>query len=259
MNTNTDYFSKGIQFQSYIALNRFMDRQILKDSKLLTLMIYIAMRVKRSNKVEVSNWDGIKLDIGEFIIGRHSAVQNTDLTEMEYRSRIKKLQMKNIITNLIPTNRYTKGKWIENSFIDINLEESLNQPDNQQSTSGLTTNNNINKSNNPISLIIHSLNTNGTYSDSEYERVIGAYMHYKGIELRGEEINNPYSVIKKMFESQRTPDQIIQCMKWMKEYENNELYPWLRFWTISTVQKKLPEFIARKIHIRSWMDEIREV
>lgn len=258
MNTITDYFSKGIQFQSYIVLNRFMDRQILKDSKLLTLMIYIAMRVKRSNKVEISNWDGIKLDIGEFIIGRLSTVRDTDLTEMEYRSRIGKLQTLKIITNLIPTNRYTKGKWMENSFIDINLEESLNQPDNQQSTSGPTTNNNINKSNNPIFSVVNSLN-NSTHSTDEYVKVIEAYMQYVGVQLIGEEIKDTFFVVKKMFDSQRTSLQIINFMKWLKEHENMDGYYWVKPWDINKVQRKLPEFLAKKLEIPRIGDDIPEV
>ncbi len=258
MNTNDDFFTRGISFPSFIAINRYMDKQILNDSKLLTLMIYIALRVKRSGKTESNNWSGINLNIGEFIIGRLTTVKETDLTETEYRSRIKKLQTLKIIDNLQPTNKYTKGNWLENSFIDINLEQSAIQQDNQQKSSELTTNNNINNANNPIFSIVNSLNKNNTfntYNTNDYVTVITSYMQHKGIELKGNEIKNTFFVVKKIFESERTTQQIIQFMQWLKKHEGYEEYPWINSWTINTVQRKLPEFLANKLKIRTWEDD----
>lgn len=257
MKNNIEYLSPGIYFTSFIALNRYMDRNMLRDPKLFTLMVYIALRVKRSEKVEQLNWDGLKLNIGEFVIGRHTATSDTGLTDAEYRTRLKKLQTLKIIGNLQSTNKYTKGTWLENSFIDVNLEIPTNQPNNQQTSNGLTTNNNVNNSNNPMFVIVNSIN-NSTYSTGNYIRVITAYTQYKGIELRGEEIKDTFRVVKKMFDSQRTPSQIIDCMKWLHKNENSEFYKWTSNWTIRTVQLKMPEFLAGKLKARTWEDDIPE-
>lgn len=255
MNTDIENITTGIQFTSYIAVNRYLDKQILKDSKLLTLMVYIALRAKRSSSAKLNNWDDVKLEIGEFIIGRLSAVQETDLTEAEYRSRLKKLQALKIIDNLQPTSKFTKGKWVENSFIDINLELSIIQPNNQQSSNGLTINNNTN---NPIYLIVNSLN-NTPYSNDDYVYVISAYMQYKGIELKGDEIKDAFFIVKKIFYSERTAQQAIQLIQWFRKREKDESYRWVWNWTLNTVQSKLPEFLAGKLRIPEMGDDIPEV
>jgi len=257
MDIKNDFFTTGIQFNSYITLNRNLDKRIFMDSKLLMLMIYIALRVKRSNTPDGNNWDGITLDIGDFIIGRNRTVQETDLTEAEYRSRLKKLQELNVITDLQPSSRFTKGKWVQNSFIDLNLEQVINPQDNQPKTNGATTNNNINNSNNLVWSVVHSLNKS-VYSTDDYVHVLCAYMHFKGIELKGEEIKDAFWVVKKIFESERTSEQVLKFMKWLHENENREEYSWIRLWTINTVQKKLPEFLAGKLKIRTMLDDYPE-
>lgn len=240
----------GISFTSFIAVNRYIDTRILKDSKLLLLLIYIALRVKRSDKSTADPFQSVQLNVGEFIIGRLSTIENIDITESEYKRCLKRLQEKNIVQVVRTTNKFTLCKWNTNEFLDLNLEFSFSQQNNQQNSSGLTTNNNSKN----LDYIINSSKKN-VLGNEEYSTVLNAYMKYKGIELRGEEIKDTGFVIKKMFDSQRTSQQIIEFMKWLKEHENCEEYPWVRFWTITTVQKKLPEFIAGKLKTDSWKNE----
>lgn len=227
-----------------------MDREILKDSKLFLLMLYIALRVKRSPKQNSNNLNGIQLEVGEFIIGRTSTVQEIDLTEAEYKTRLKKLQAYNIITDLQPTNKYTKGKWVENEFISVNLEYPIDHLNDQQQTNGLTTTNNIN---NPISSFVISFNKT-VYPNSNYIKVINAYVKYKGIELRGNEIKNAFYAVKDIFDSQRAVEDIIQFMQWIKKHEGIEEYRWTSSWTIRTVGLKLPEYLGGKLKKTSTED-----
>lgn len=243
---NKNYITRGIQFTSYIALNRYMDKRILKSSKLLSLLIYIALRVKRSNNKTSNIWDNVQLNIGEFIIGRLSTVKDTDLTESEYKTRIKQLQTLNIINILEVSNKFTKGKWLENSFIDLNLELPNIQPGNQPTSSGLATNNNVQDPNN-LMPVIDQLITDPSIKKS-YVLVISEYMKYKGIKLIGYEVKDVFFIVKQMFESQRTPADIIRCMQWFKNHEDSEEFLWIKSWTIRTVQRKLPEFIAGKLN-----------
>jgi hypothetical protein len=254
-NKNGNCLATGIGFSSFIALNRYIDRRILKDSKLLNLLIYISLRVKRSAETSSDVFLPISLKVGEFIIGRLSTVEHTDLSESEYKNRFIKLQGMGIIKVIKTTNKYTLGEWLENSFIDLNLEYEVDQQNNQQTSHQSTTNNNINKSNNLNSLInmfIKRYVTNkSTYTNEQYEHVLREYMRCKGIELKGKEVIDTLFVIKKMFDSVRTPEQIVNFMEWLKKFENDEDHIWIKTWTINTVQKKLPEHLSGKLKIQT--------
>lgn len=86
-----------------------------------------------------------------------------------------------------------------------------------------------------------------------YTNLIQEYMKYKGIELRGAEMNIAYKAINTMLRSDRTPAQIVAFMKWLKE---NEHETWVKNWTMWTVQKKLPEFLAGKFKERTMQDDL---
>jgi hypothetical protein len=256
-NKNENYLSTGIGFSSFIALNRYIDRRILKDSKLLNLLIYISLRVKRSSGINSDVFLPVSLKVGEFIIGRLSTVEHTDLSESEYKNRFVKLQGMGIIEVIKTTNKYTLGKWLENSFIDLNLEYGIDQQNNQQSSDQSTTNNNTNNLNSCIDMFINRYLVNkSTNTHEQYEHVLREYMRCKGIELKGKEVIDTLFVIKKMFDSERTPEQIINFMEWLKEFEKSEesLWTWIKMWTINTVQKKLPEHLSGKLKIQTTED-----
>lgn len=252
-------YTTGINFSSFIALNRNLDDRILGDSKLFLLLVYIALRVNRGGKTEIDPFSSLQLNTGEFIIGRLSTIGKIDLTESEYKRCYKKLQKMSIIQIIKITNKYTLCKWLENEFIDLNLEHSIDQQNIQQNTSGSTTNNNINNTNNLSSLINLFINkyisnkNNDTYK--QYEYVLKGYIDNKGVELKGKEVMDCLFVIKKMFDSERTPKQIVDFIQWLKLVENKEEYPWVRNWTLNTVQKKLPEYLAGKLKIKTQEDE----
>lgn len=247
--------SQGIGFLSFIALNRFLERSIFKDPELLTLLVYIALKVKRSSKSEMGGFNRVKLEVGQFVMGRTSTMNEIRITEQQYRTRVKKLIELGIIRSIKVTNQYTIYQWLENSFIDINLETPLNQPDNQQITSQSTTNNNINNTN-KFSSYISSLFPNIDITNKEsILRIIKKYIECKGIELLGDEIRKPSYAIKSMLDSGRTEKQIMDFIDWFKKYENNEEMAWVRQWNIETVQKKIPEFVAGKLKVKTWEEE----
>jgi hypothetical protein len=254
-NKNENYLSTGIGFSSFIALNRYIDRRILKDSKLLNLLIYISLRVKRSFETNSDVFLPVSLKVGEFIIGRLSTVEYTDLSESEYKNRFIKLQRMGIIKVIKTTNKYTLCGWLKNSFIDLNLEYEIDQQNNQQVSDQSTTNNNTNNLNSFIDMFINKYLTNkDTNTHEQYGYVLREYMRCKGIELKGKEIIDTLFVIKKMFDSERTSEQIVNFMEWLKKFENDEDHIWIRMWTINTVQKKLPEHLSGKLKIQTTED-----
>ena len=235
--------SKKIKFNSFIALNRYLDRALFQDTKLLALIIYIALKVNRKESSLVG-YDNIELKEGEFMIGRNRTSIETELSEQEYRTRFNKLHKMRIVKTVRTTSKHTIGKWLGNEVIDLNLA-SLERPINQQNNQQLTTNNNTN--NQLVTYITNNLVTSNTYTPKQYIEVIEAYKKYKGVDVRGEEIKDLLWPIEKMFKSSRSVKQIKDFMHWLQGAKNNSQLAWTRNWTINTVQKKLPEHLAGKL------------
>lgn len=94
-------------------------------------------------------------------------------------------------------------------------------------------------------------NTNNTirYPKEYYTKVLDAYKKYKGVDLSGPEIPQHMRAIKTMFKAGRKPEEAVSFMRWLNEHEDDEQTPWVRTWTIWTVQKKLNEFLAGKLRV----------
>lgn len=91
-----------------------------------------------------------------------------------------------------------------------------------------------------------------SFPRENYNLVLDAYQHYKGIKLSGPEFLSPQKAIKTMFEANRKSDEIIAFMKWTSE--NLNTVPWMRNWTLWTIQKKIAEFSAGKLKAPDWDD-----
>ena len=93
----------------------------------------------------------------------------------------------------------------------------------------------------------------------DYTLVISAYKKYKGVGLLGPEINRARGAIKQMFLAQRSIKQIVDCMKFFSEHSHLEEYKWLSSWTLETVMKKLPEFVAGSLKVRTMDDDYEDI
>lgn len=92
-------------------------------------------------------------------------------------------------------------------------------------------------------------------SQDIYKKVTDAYQELKGITLNGPEFGEVKRAIKTMLYSERSVDDIISFMRFCKEVcdrisegDENTLKTlgWLENWTILTIKRKLPEFLANK-------------
>jgi len=107
--------------------------------------------------------------------------------------------------------------------------------------------NNINNTNNIVQ-------KSKTFPKQDYDIVLTAYKKYKGVGLVGPEVAYHMKAIKLMFQADRKPKEIVDFMKWLHDNEKNEETGWVKTWTIWTVQKKLPEFVAGKLNTKTVTD-----
>lgn len=94
-----------------------------------------------------------------------------------------------------------------------------------------------------------------SFPQAWYNLVLNAYQKNKGVSLSKNEFVIPMKAAKTMFESGRKPKEIIAFMEWIKAHENEKEYSWLKMWTMYTVAKKLPEFLAGKFEDRKAKEE----
>lgn len=82
---------------------------------------------------------------------------------------------------------------------------------------------------------------NGKFPDEDYVKVQEAYCRLRGVELAPKEFGRIRRAIKDMFESGRTPDQIIGCIEWLEKKSGYSE------WSINTVASKMPDYAAGKL------------
>ena len=92
-----------------------------------------------------------------------------------------------------------------------------------------------------------------------YKEITDKYQLYKGITLGGAEFGEVKRAIKTMLYSGRTKENIIDFMKFcwqvVKDIQDGDTaveqkYGWLQNWTLLTIKRKMPEFIAGKFDIK---------
>lgn len=96
------------------------------------------------------------------------------------------------------------------------------------------------------------------FPNEDYDIVLTAYKKYKGVGLLGPEVVRAKRAIKQMFLAQRSIKQIVDCMKFFHDNQRNEEMRWLQSWTLETVMKKMPEFVAGKLKVRTMDDDYED-
>jgi hypothetical protein len=80
-----------------------------------------------------------------------------------------------------------------------------------------------------------------------YNMVLTAYAKHSGVERVGPELSWAHKATRNMFLAGRKPQEIIKFMEWLAENNDNPEFKWLKFWTMDTVRKRLPDFLAGKL------------
>lgn len=94
------------------------------------------------------------------------------------------------------------------------------------------------------------------FSSEDYILVLDAFKKYKKIGLLGPEVNRAKHAIKQMFLAQRSVKQIIDCIKFFSEHQKEDNFKWMQNWTLETVMKKMPEFVAGALKSSKIGDDI---
>lgn len=82
-----------------------------------------------------------------------------------------------------------------------------------------------------------------SFKKEDYNLIIEKYQSLKGIQLKGNEFKPVQQTIKSMFLSGRSKEDIVACMEFLA---NNPKECWQN-WTINTILKQLPLFLAGKL------------
>lgn len=243
-----------LRYTSFIALNRAVDKSIFQDSKLLSLMVFISLKVNRN----LRDAKDIEDDISKFKITRLEAIRVTDLTEAEFKTRIKRLESMKIIEKVETTNKYTIYSWLENDYIDLNIQKG--QPENIQQVASNDYkninnrdiyNNKTNKSFILNSSNIDSYLTENFYLDPQkgitaqsYKNIINSFMKLKGVRITGDELMTPLKVTEKLFKSGRTESEILGFMNWLSSNRRSEEFTFANAWDMWTVFNKMANYMA---------------
>jgi hypothetical protein len=97
------------------------------------------------------------------------------------------------------------------------------------------------------------------FPNEDYEIVLKAFIRLKGVGLLGPEITRAKRAIKQMFLASRKPKEIIDCMKFFRDNQHRDEYKWLSSWTLETVMKKMPEFVAGKLKAEEMGDDLPDL
>ena len=132
--------------QGWVCVHRqIIDNPIFKNDKLFRVFMYCLLKASHTDCEQLVGDAIVSVKQGQLVSGRKSIARATNLTEMNIRTALNKLEKLNILT-IKPTNKY--------SIISI-LNWDRYQQSNQQVTSKqpasnqhLTTNNNVNNDNN---------------------------------------------------------------------------------------------------------------
>lgn len=81
----------------------------------------------------------------------------------------------------------------------------------------------------------------------QYNQVISAYKRISGSDRKGSELKTAMNYTRAMFLAGRTPKQIIDFMEWIEENKDQKKFEWLKFWTMGTVQKWLPDYLSGRL------------
>lgn len=83
-----------------------------------------------------------------------------------------------------------------------------------------------------------------TEAQRKYDVCLEAYQQIRGVQLAGKEFNLLRRELKLMFDSGRTPEQIIEFMKWCESQPPGSVW---RHWTMFTIRKHIADFIAGRL------------
>ncbi len=223
-------------------------RWVYDDSRAFKFAFELASRASRDERYIEHRGERLHIKPREFIVGRLTTSAKIGLSPSEFRNFIKKFEKHALIKTISSTKRRTVGLWLGDGLFYINPVGET--PSEQPSESPTARHQNairvatikevkelkeVNTTPSPIGDVGRKTIS---FKEEDYNLVIGEYQSLKGISLQGREFLPVKQTIKSMFMSGRTPEQIVEVMRFISQQNYSD-------WTIRTVQMKLPEVLPK--------------
>lgn len=231
----------------FIVLHRkILDHPIWKHEGLFHL--FVTLLLMASHKEERFLWNGAEqiLKRGQLITGRLKLAEITNSPPSTIRDRLKILENLGII-DIKPTTKFSL-------ITIIKYSQYQDKPDKPTSTSDIKptsnrhqtdTYNNVNNGNNK--LVAKATVDLGKFPKADYSIITESYKKIKGVEPKGKEWLPILKEIKLMFQSGRTPTQIVKAMEVC-----NSLYD---DWAMSTIRMKIADVVSGKLGVKTKQGE----
>ncbi len=166
-----------------------------------------------------------------------------------------------VIVDLWQLNaEYYRKRYESKRLLSTKKKKDMSQIDSLDRSRNGTYNKNPIKKNKLIDKSINAVSTKTAKRKdfkiplADYKELVGAYQHFKGVTLCGAEFGPVKQAIKTMIYSGRTKDDIFRFMRWasgickdmVSDDKIERKFGWMKNWTIITIKRKLPEFLAGK-------------
>lgn len=218
---------------------KIFDHPLWKKPLLAHLAIHLIGKANHETKRFIFNGHEQEVKRGQLLTGRFSLAQETGQNPSTIRNSLKILENIGFL-DIKSTNRFSLITLVKYSQYQDKDKKKDSDLDNQRTTRGQPedTNNNVNNKNNKY-LVAKATVDLGKFPRADYSVITESYKKIKGVEPKGKEWLPILKEIKLMFQSGRTPPQIVKAMEVC-----NSLYD---DWAMSTIRMKIADVVSGKL------------
>lgn len=223
----------------YFSVHRkIFDHPLWKKPLLAHLAVHLIGKANHETKRFIFNGHEQEVKRGQLLTGRFALAKETGQKPSSIRNSLKILQNIGFL-DIKSTNQFsliTLAKYSQYQDRAKKLDSDL---DNQRTTRGQPEDTNNNDNNDNKKLVAKATVSLGKFPKGDYSLVTEAYKRIKKVEPKGKEWLPILKEIKLMFQSERTPPQIIKAMEVC-----NSLY---EDWAMSTIRMKIADVVSGKL------------
>lgn len=217
---------------------KIFDHPLWKKPLVAHLAIHLIGKANHETKRFIFNGHEQEVKRGQLLTGRFALAQETGQKPSSIRNSLKILANIGFL-DIKSTNKFSLITLVKYSQYQDKSKKQDSTLDNQRTTTGQQqdTNNNDNNVNNKYA--DKSAVDLGKFPKADYSVITESYKKIKGVEPKGKEWLPILREIKLMFQSGRTPSQVVEAMKVC-----NSLY---EDWAMSTIRMKIADVVSGKL------------
>ena len=225
---------------------KIFEHPIWKKPLIAHLAIHLIGKANHETKRFIFNGHEQEVKRGQLLTGRFALATETGQKPSSIRNSLKIL--KNIgFLDIKSTNQFSLITLVKYSQYQDKSKKLDSDLDNHRTARGQPqdTNNNVNNVNNK--LVAKATVDLGKFPKADYSIITESYKKIKGVEPKGKEWLPILKEIKLMFQSGRTPTQIVKAMEVC-----NSLYD---DWAMSTIRMKIADVVSGKLGVKTKQGE----